>query len=340
MQIKLVQSDAGMDALASSWNQVLKNSHFRSPFQLFEFQRTWWQHKGGGEWPEAQLFILLGYGNSGDLQAIAPLFINHDEGQNNLRFIGSHEIADFLDFICAEDRLQDFLESMLAFLVEELDKEWDSIDLCNILDHSASSAILEKLAPGNGLRFTSETIQASPIVSIPENFDAYIDSLESKDGHELRRKLRNSASYPVPIKLEIIDSEEDGMEALKDFFRLMSYVEKKALFLKGNMKRQMQAIAEESFKNGWGQIAFLTLGDERIAAYLNFDYDNRIWAYNSGYNPEMSDISPGWLLTSKMIEWCIKHNKKVFDFMRGDEEYKYRFGAKDRFVMQNIITKA
>lgn len=339
MQIKLVQDQAGMDALASSWNQLLEKSHSKSPFQLFDFQRTWWQHKGGGEWPNGKLMIMLGYGNSGELEGIAPLFIDRDEGLNTLRFIGSHEIADFLDLICTQDRLEDFIENLLDFLVGEFDKQWDAIDLCNILDDSASSSILEKLAPARGLKFVSEKIQASPLVVIPQTFDAFVASLESKNRHELRRKLRNSAAYPVPIELEIIDSALGAEQALKDFFLLMNNIEEKALFLQGEMQSQMFTLAKQALINGWGHLAFLKVGNDRIAAYLNFDYDNRIWAYNAGYDPKMADISPGWILTSKMIEWCILNKKVVFDFMRGAEEYKYRFGAKDRFVMRNIITK-
>ncbi len=339
MQIKLVRSESEWDELGPSWDQLLPNSHINTPFQLFDFQRSWWQYKGGGEWPDGQLFILTGYGDSGELEGLAPLFVDEDSNGKTLRFIGSHEIADFLDFICPADKLEGFISSSLKFLIEEAGADWDSIDFCNMLENSESLFILKNVARELDLNFDSRNIQASPFITIPRSFDEYLDSLESKNGHELRRKLRRAGRYPLPIKLEIIDDAENAEAALSDFFSLMENVEDKALFLQGDMRAQMQAIAETAIKNGWGHVAFLKSGNDRIAGYLNFDYGNRIWAYNSGYEPAMNELSPGWLLTSKLIEWCIEEGKEVFDFMRGDEEYKYRFGSKDRFVVQCMLSK-
>jgi CelD/BcsL family acetyltransferase involved in cellulose biosynthesis len=105
------------------------------------------------------------------------------------------------------------------------------------------------------------------------------------------------------------------------------------------MLAQMKAIAVSAFDAGWLQLFFLKSGDKRIAGYMNFDYDNCIWAYNAGFSNEYAEISPGWLLHAEMIRWCIEHGRKIFDFMRGGEEYKYRFGGINRFVQRVTITR-
>jgi len=38
------------------------------------------------------------------------------------------------------------------------------------------------------------------------------------------------------------------------------------------------------------------------------------------------------------IHYFIFRYKREFDFMRGDEEYKYRFGGMNRFVMWGKVT--
>ena len=81
------------------------------------------------------------------------------------------------------------------------------------------------------------------------------------------------------------------------------------------------------------------MGDQKAAAYLNFDYANHIWVYNSGINYEFWNISPGWVLLGYLLQWANDHQRTEFDFMRGDEKYKYRFGAVDRFVVRVSITK-
>jgi CelD/BcsL family acetyltransferase involved in cellulose biosynthesis len=47
----------------------------------------------------------------------------------------------------------------------------------------------------------------------------------------------------------------------------------------------------------------------------------------------------GWVLLSFLIQWAIENSRAVVDFMRGNESYKYKFGAVDSFVYKAIITK-
>jgi CelD/BcsL family acetyltransferase involved in cellulose biosynthesis len=72
---------------------------------------------------------------------------------------------------------------------------------------------------------------------------------------------------------------------------------------------------------------------------LNFDYRNKLWGYNSGVGREHMELSPGWVLLGHVIQWCCENGRYEFDFMRGDEEYKYRFGGVNQYVMRTKITK-
>jgi CelD/BcsL family acetyltransferase involved in cellulose biosynthesis len=76
----------------------------------------------------------------------------------------------------------------------------------------------------------------------------------------------------------------------------------------------------------------------KAAAALNFDYKNKLWGYNSGVNRDFMDLSPGWVLLTNQIQWACDHGRTEFDFMRGDEEYKYRFGGVNQYVMRAIAS--
>jgi CelD/BcsL family acetyltransferase involved in cellulose biosynthesis len=105
------------------------------------------------------------------------------------------------------------------------------------------------------------------------------------------------------------------------------------------MRMQMHAIVQAAYKAGWLQLAFIEVNGKKAAGYLNFDYMNHIWVYNSGLDFRFSELSPGWVLLGNLLEWANEHQRKYFDFMRGDEEYKYRFGAVDRRVMRLLVRK-
>jgi CelD/BcsL family acetyltransferase involved in cellulose biosynthesis len=45
------------------------------------------------------------------------------------------------------------------------------------------------------------------------------------------------------------------------------------------------------------------------------------------------------VLLANLIRLAIEQGRSEFDFMRGNEDYKYRFGAVDRYVKRAVITR-
>ncbi|MEX2162137.1 MAG: GNAT family N-acetyltransferase [Anaerolineales bacterium] len=341
MRIEVIDSADQWSALAGEWRELLTHTHQHTPFLTYEFQRAWWQHLGGGEWKDAQLHILAGRGKDGRLLGIAPLFRAQDaEGAAAFQFIGSHEIADFLDFIARPEDLVDFIQAAVSHLADLPEDQWQVLDLYNLLDSSRSQSALRIAAQELDYSFDLAVLQPSPYLTVPESLDAYETMLGAKQGHELRRKLRRAARNPEPVSLELISDAAELPRALDDFFALMTQEADKARFLTPTMRAQMETIARTSFDAGWLQLLFLKVGETRAAGYMNFDYDNSIWAYNAGFNNNFASLSPGWLIMAEMVRWCTEHGRKIFDFMRGNEEYKYRFGAVDRFVERVTIRRA
>jgi CelD/BcsL family acetyltransferase involved in cellulose biosynthesis len=87
------------------------------------------------------------------------------------------------------------------------------------------------------------------------------------------------------------------------------------------------------------QLSFLEINGRKAAGYMSFDYLDRIWVYNSGIDQRFAEYSPGWVLLGYLLKWANEHKRIEFDFMRGNEDYKYRFGAVDRHVVRVVISK-
>jgi len=331
MKIDIIRSTDSWADMQQEWDELLQKSHLNLPFLTFAFQQAWWQHQGGGEWQNAELYIITGRGEDGALLGIAPLF--RVDGQ--LYLIGSHEIADYLDLIARPQDLDDFVRAVLDAL--KADESWAQLTLYNILDESKTIESMQAAAQAAGLAVTEEILQPCPYIALPESFDAYLESLDSKQAHELRRKMRKAARNVLPVSTELVSEAGELDQALDDFFGLMTQEEDKLKFLTPAMRAQMEAIARAAFAGGWLQLVFLKVGRQRAAAYMNFDYDNRIWGYNAGFSNAHAQLSPGWLMMAEMMQRSIEDKKIVFDFMRGDEEYKYRFGAVNRYVKKLTI---
>jgi len=84
----------------------------------------------------------------------------------------------------------------------------------------------------------------------------------------------------------------------------------------------------------------MRVGNADAGAYMNFDYKGRVMVYNSGLDPRfLQAYSPGIVLMGWLIQDAIERRCAVFDFLRGNEDYKYRLGGQDTRVCQLQIER-
>lgn len=340
MHITVIHTETEWAKIADEWNQLLDKSISNVPFLRFEYLNAWWQRRGGGEWPDSVLYIITAHDDEGNLVGAAPLFLSKNyAGEPSLLLLGSIEISDFLDIIVQEADLEAFLEALLAHLTGSDSPQWNSLDWYNLIENSPTLPVLEKLASKYDLSFQQSRIQPAPYITLPSNFDEYLESLDTKYRRELTRKMRNAAGYFIPIQHYIVEDEGSLETEVNDFIAMMREEEEKDAFLTGKMVAQIHAIAQAAFKAGWLQLAFIKVGKEKAAGYFNFKYDNRIWVYNSCLARKFGNLSPGIVLMGRLLQEAIEKGYQEFDMMRGDEEYKYHLGGRDRFVVRVTMTR-
>ncbi len=335
MSIELIETEPKFHDLKEEWNYLVEHSASRVPFLRFEFLSSWWQTLGGGEWSEGKLAILVHRNSSGELDGIAPFF--HTDGR--VLFLGSHEISDYLDFIAKPHQLGTVINDVLKYLHNPAFPAWEILDLYNLLDSSPSLPIIREAAPENGFSLTEEVIQPAPYIHLPDSWEAYLESLQARYRRDIEKKIINADHYFLPVSWYIADDPARLDGDLDDFLELMSNHPEKESFLTSAMIEQIKLSSRAAFEAGFLQLAFLQVGDIKAAGYLNFDYADQIWVYNSGINTLFENISPGWVLLGKIIHWAIENGKNKLDFMRGDERYKYQFGGIDKEVLRLQISK-
>jgi len=323
---------------AHEWNELLKESISDTPFLRHEYQRLWWEHRGGGEWKNAQL-ILVAAREGEKLIGIAPLFIAEYENQPALLLNGSIEISDYLDLIVRKDDHAQFVSGLLDFLASNLAGNWSKLDWYNLPDDSPTLAALKAESQTRGWTHLEEVYRPTPRIPLNGSFDDYLANIEKKQRHEIRRKMRRAAESDLSVRFVIVDQSADIEPELNAFFDLMVQDPNKASFLHPAMREQMTAFLRAAHDGGYLWLGFLEIDGVKTAASLNFDYNGKLWGYNSGVSRSHMELSPGWVLLANTIQWCCENNRHEFDFMRGDEDYKYRLGGVNRFVMRAKLSK-
>ncbi len=339
MDFTLIQTPSDFDALAVGWNDLLAESVTNVPFLRHEYLRAWWQTWGGGEWPRGELAVVAAYEN-GQLHGLAPLFLTSNlDSQPALMLLGSIEISDYLDLIARPADLSIFINGLLDFLVHSAPLAWRALDWYNLPEASPTLPVLKTAAEQRGWSFRQENFRPTLAVPLPGDFDVYLNSIDKKQRHEIRRKMRRIYESGLPVRWYIVEDESGLDDEMDCFLALMANDPAKVAFLSEAMRAQMRASVHAAFRSGWLQLAFLTVNGKKAAGYLNFDYNNRIWVYNSGIDYKYLDLSPGWVLLGHLLQWANENKRAEFDFMRGDEDYKYRFGGVERYVVRAIGMK-
>ncbi|MBN2147968.1 MAG: GNAT family N-acetyltransferase [Anaerolineales bacterium] len=342
MHFSIIHTIEELETLAGEWNALLKQSASDVPFLRHEYLTAWWKTLGGGEWPEGELLVVIARDGDGGLLGIAPLFCTShgDRPRPSLLFLGSIEISDYLDVIARPEHVSAFVAGALDVLAEADNPDWVALDLYNLLDSSPTIVALQAAAEGKGWEVRQEALQHCPSIHLPGDFEKYLaEQVEKKQRHEIRRKMRRAQEYEQPVRWYIAEEPANLDDEIDAFLALMAHDSEKDRFLTEAMCTQMRTALQVAYHGGWLQLAFLEVGGRKAAGYLNFDYADTIWVYNSGLDFSFRELSPGWVLLGHLLQWANEHQRKVFDFMRGDEEYKYRFGAVDRRVVRVTIRR-
>ena len=315
------------DAIAAEWERILSRTAANTIFITPWWQRLWWRRYGG----DARL-ELLSVRRDDALLGIAPLMISGDA----LSFLGDTDLFDYHDFLVIDGCEADFYNALWRHIAA---LDWQTLALKSLRQDSHTLKRLPALAQADGCETEITQEDVSPYTALQPTWDEYLAGLRKKDRHELRRKLRrlqnggNANQYAY-------DDPESIADAMPDFFRLMRASSgDKNDFLTPDRERFFRELACELAERGQFKLFFLEVDQARVAACICFDYDDNFLLYNSGYDPEYSALSVGLLNKALCIREAIESGKRRFDFLRGDERYKYNLGGKDQTVHELTIRR-
>lgn len=323
------------EQLQPEWNALLHNSTADTPFLTYEWQRTWNDCLCSCE-GEVHLLTVR---DGGALLGIAPLFVLSEpdkdgKPQRLLRLIGSVDASDYLDLIAVRGREREVFSAMLDVLAQS--DTWDALDLWNVPEASMTRALLPDLIAARGWTLLDEKQVVCPIIQLPTVFDDYVQSLDKKERHELRRKIRRAEATEGVTWYAITgqDHSHDLDEAAESFITLMMKSRSdKSDFMTDDMRRFFHQMIRATQAGGFLHLAFLEVDGVKAATYLSFDYNRKRLVFNSGLETEgFQSLSAGIVLAARIIDEAINLGYGEFDFLRGDEKYKYQLGAKDTWI--------
>jgi CelD/BcsL family acetyltransferase involved in cellulose biosynthesis len=291
------------------------NLNWNCLFVLPLWLKTWWDTFGETHDPE----ILAGY-RQGKLIGLAPLRIK----EKTARFIGGENVCDYQDMIVASNHHLEFFKAILTHLKN---RGIRSLQLGTLRPDSISLTQLPNLAKQMGYAVVCNQVAFSYEIILPRTWKLYLYMLKGKQRHEIRRKLRR-LNEAGDVQFRVLERLNEISEAMDTFFTLFKASRPdKSEFLTEQMMSFFRLLAQRMAQQGFLRMFFLDIDRVPAAGVMCFDYNDTLFLYNNGYNPQFSNLSPGFLSKVYSIRESIEQGKRRYDLLKGDEGYKKRLGS-------------
>jgi CelD/BcsL family acetyltransferase involved in cellulose biosynthesis len=221
-----------------------------------------------------------------------------------------------LEFICASDErirllLQHFPQPEFTMRAIEDTNELDNVNLCRC-----------------------------PYVKLPSDWDSYLDRDLSANGRQkirrLLRKVENSCEFRIThATTQTLDRD---LSILLDFW-VSKWGGRKGERSDG-IQKIYRTMLMHCFARGSLFLPVLWKGEMPLGALaLLIDAEKRsMLFYVGGRNATVNSPPPGLVLHAYCIRHAIQSGFVTYEFLRGNESYKYSFGKEERRIRHIVVS--
>ncbi len=312
MATDVITSSDDLLSLSPAWEALWRRSPEATPFQSPQWLLPWLRHYGTG----GELTTIVTRDGDG-LTSIAPLYVLREDDESLGMLLGTG-ISDYLDVLGDASAALDALPGVDCQM-------WDLQQL------RPSSTLLSATIPD---RFADniEEQEPCPVLSL-EGAGAELESLLSTHVRKKLRYYRRSLARLGDVRVEA--ANDSNLDELLEALYALHAARWRRRNLPGVLAdpaaQQFHREVARGFLRAGALRMYATRVNERIVAiFYGFAHGSTVYYYLSGYDPELEKLSIGTLIVAHAIEHAVHEGATSFDFLRGAEDYKYVWGAKDR----------
>jgi CelD/BcsL family acetyltransferase involved in cellulose biosynthesis len=308
-EIEIVNDEAALCALEPEWRELWEQDPAATPFQSPAWLVPWARIFAGPDW-------LIGtMRRRGRLIAVLPLFLVEDVHGRRLMSMGAG-ISDYGDGVFDPEVRCEEVSGLIAVF-----RDWQAIELLQV---PAKSPLLAASAP-EGWSDERRPAEPCPVIPLPA---------------VLSRRMRQNLGYyrrrieRTDIDHALASSGDEALSALESLFTLHGARWRSCGspgVLADDMVRQFHRRAVPALADaGLLRMHVLHRRGTPVAVGYMLTAKTRAYDYITGFDPDLAVLGPGTVLIGCAIQAAMEEGAREFDFLRGREAYKYRWGARDQ----------
>lgn len=315
------------------WEMLVKASVCPAPFLIPAWQETCLNFLPASKKPD--VFQLV---KRGELCGLALLMEEPYLHVKRVRFLGTGSL-DYLGFAFKAGEEEEFFNAFFSYWQHRRNVILD----LQQLQESFPVKTIESAARLHGFHVHTLQQDVCPVLTLPESEEAYFKQL-SQNQRKTVRRLQNKLQKNFSFSFHRAETQQDLEFIFPHFIKLhrLRWVKRGLPGMMYNRKiREFHRLASQKLLDeGLLRFYWLTLNGEVAATLYGFVWNRIFYFYLSGFNPDYASYGVGTLLFYEAITKSINEGVTQFDFMRGKEAYKYRFGAIDTLNSRMIFSRS
>jgi CelD/BcsL family acetyltransferase involved in cellulose biosynthesis len=324
MRVELTDDPAAFRT--PDWTRLVEADPTGTFFHTPAYLKLWWEEFGSGS-------PVLAFAEDGGEMVGACAF---ESIEGRLQFLGGFDVTDYMGPV-ARPGLERAVADALFDAVLHI--PWSGADLRGMSEGSPWLTALDAAATTRGVAVERLGDGVAPSIELPSSFEAYLEALPAKLRHEMRRKQRKLLGEGGGYRITL-STAETLREDLDRFIQLhQASPGPKGRFMHPGMEIFFRRLGEEFLPAHQFHLAFIELDGQKAAGAIGFAYRNTFSLYNSAFDREARRLSPGMVLVSDLIRRAAELGRDRFDMLKGDLEYKYRFGAVPRRIGRLMLRR-
>jgi CelD/BcsL family acetyltransferase involved in cellulose biosynthesis len=325
-----VEERRGHDALesieVSEWRDLEARCASASPFQSAEWLIPWWTCFSHGE----LRVITVRYEEK--LRALVPLVVEQTGNGNRVTLLGTGN-TDHLDML-TDDRCREVATAMALDVVAQA---LSPSDWCEFEQLPESSPLLTTPAPF-GWRWELDQCDVCPTLAIASCAGDPIPPRRVTETRSARRRI--SRLGQMSIEAVRHDALDEALCALFTLHQARWQARGDPGVLGSEaVRRFLRLVAEGFLGRDMLRLYMLRLDQQIVAVHFGFQWRGRRAYYIGGFDPRLRSFSVGSVLLEHAIRHAADEGATEFDFLRGAEDYKYHWGARERPSFRRVLRR-
>jgi len=327
LRIEIVDSSEKFALLQQAWTNLLDEALDASIFMSWDWQYYWWKYYGNNQ----PLRLLLVFEEDGGLVGVLPLYINTIKlfkifPVRIVKFVGvgGDTSPDYLGPVLKNCYSREIASALINYILNSL-KGWDVIELIDMHDNSVFATAFSEICSARNIIFRRGISANISYINLPQSWKEYLNSLH-RDRRFKIRYYRKKLEKNHNVKFFVIKDEKHIDFFIDNLIRLHH--------LRWKNRASEYAFSSQEYVGFHRDVIYslakkdcirfycIEIDDKAVAIKYCYKFRGGIFFFQFGFDPNFEKLGLGQVLLGYAIEHAILESNTIFDFLKGEYEYK------------------